>query len=210
MTEALKTPFIYALNRHTQARAHAVQALLGKALPCTVVSVQPGPVVTVKFDVNSYFTIPQITMPVSTPEYFRMPIQVGDRGLAVPGTVAVAQASGFTSATPNLGVTGNLSTLTFQPISSKKFFAVDPNAATLYGPNGVVLEDSQKHTVLTLTPDSGVTLTMPAGQKLAITGDLTVTGAITAGFGGGDSVTVQHHEHPTAPSGPVSPPTPGT
>ena len=36
------------------------------------------------------------------------------------------------------------------------------------------------------------------------------TGNITAGHGGGDSVGLQTHEHPTAAAGAPSPPTPGT
>ena len=44
-------------------------------------------------------------------------------------------------------------------------------------------------------PDGGLHLVMPAGKTLAITGNLTVTGEITAGFGTGDSVTLQRHTH---------------
>lgn len=42
------------------------------------------------------------------------------------------------------------------------------------------------------------------------TGDITATGNITAGQGGGDSVTLQQHKHPTAALGSPSAPTPGT
>lgn len=44
-----------------------------------------------------------------------------------------------------------------------------------------------------ITP-SGVNITAPT---VAITGNLTVTGSITAGEGGSDSVTLQHHQHGT-------------
>jgi phage baseplate assembly protein gpV len=44
----------------------------------------------------------------------------------------------------------------------------------------------------------------------AFVGNITATGEITAGFGGADSVTLQKHEHPTTPDGPMAPPVPGT
>jgi hypothetical protein len=43
-----------------------------------------------------------------------------------------------------------------------------------------------------------------------ITGDLMVSGNVTAGFGGNDSVSMQNHTHPTAPVGPPSKPTAGS
>jgi hypothetical protein len=61
--------------------------------------------------------------------------------------------------------------------------------------------------------DSGIVLADKNGNKIemkagsiAITGNLTVTGGVTAGFGGVDAVTLQHHLH-TANN---TPPTPGT
>ncbi len=45
---------------------------------------------------------------------------------------------------------------------------------------------------------------------IAITGNVTVTGDVTAGFGGGDSVTLQGHTHPDPEGGDVGPPNPGT
>ena len=50
---------------------------------------------------------------------------------------------------------------------------------------------------------SGISIAAPT---VAIIGDLTVTGGVTAGFGGADSVTLQHHKHPAN----NTPPTAGT
>ena len=47
-------------------------------------------------------------------------------------------------------------------------------------------------------------------QGLTVTGNITATGTITAGQGGADQVGLQTHNHPTAATGPPSPPTPGT
>jgi Phage protein Gp138 N-terminal domain len=56
----------------------------------------------------------------------------------------------------------------------------------------------------TFSGNTKITFSDAAG--VAITGKLTVTGSITAGYGGTDSVTVQQHLHPSN----GSPPTPGT
>lgn len=65
--------------------------------------------------------------------------------------------------------------------------------------------------------DDGITLADKNGNiietkpgSIAMTGNLTVTGGITAGFGTGDAVTLQNHTHPTTPPGPEAPPNPGT
>ncbi len=64
-------------------------------------------------------------------------------------------------------------------------------------------------TGMKLADKNGNVIEMKAGS-IAITGNLTVTGSITAGFGGGDAVTLQNHTHPTTPPGPEAPPNPGT
>lgn len=56
---------------------------------------------------------------------------------------------------------------------------------------------------ISVTSPTKVTITAPT---VAVDGDLTATGGITAGFGGGASVTLQHHTHPAN----GSPPTAGT
>lgn len=57
---------------------------------------------------------------------------------------------------------------------------------------------------------NGVVIETSAGGIVTITGELRVSGQITAGFGGGDAVTLQGHTHPTTPPGPEAPPNPGT
>ena len=60
---------------------------------------------------------------------------------------------------------------------------------------------------MTITTNGPVTINAPT---VVINGDLNVSGDVTAGYGGGDSVTLQHHKHPTAALGGPSMPTPGT
>ena len=196
MADHLKTPFVQSQQAASQQRAVHLANLLGKGLPCTVTAVMLGPVVTVAFDqTHSIFNIPPITMPVNTPEYIRLPIQVGDKGRAHPGSTQVQTLSGLGKGTPSLGLEGNLSTLVFHPVSSKNWSAVDPNALTMYGKNGVVLMDTGKKAVFTMTP-TGLTITIGTGTlTIDAAGNLKISGNITAGQGTGDAVTLQNHTH---------------
>lgn len=218
--QALKVPPQYALNGFVGARVAALAAAIGHGLPCKITEVLIGPLVTVSFQANSIWNLPSITMPVAgSTQYARPPYQVGDQGLAMPADVALANITGQSKAVPSFlgrGTTdGNLATLAFHPLSGPAWPQINNgNAWVIYGVSGggVVLQDSAtgSKTTLNLT-DAGITITANNGTgTIAITGNLTATGGITAGFGTGDSVTLQHHEHPTAPSGPVSPPMPGT
>ena len=148
-----KTPFTTSLNRFAEQKAQSAIDLLGKALPCSVVTVVSSGIVTVKFEIQTtVFTIPNVTMPVGRSEYIRLPIQVGCKGVAFPADVYVGGMSGLGGGVASLTQPANLSALVFFPIGNTSEFAVDPNAFTAYGPNGCVLEDEAKKTTYTLTP----------------------------------------------------------
>ena len=57
--------------------------------------------------------------------------------------------------------------------------------------------------------DAAGNVTIQTSGHVTINGDLRVTGAVTAGYGGGDAVGLQTHTHPT-PAGQSSAPTAGT
>ena len=64
---------------------------------------------------------------------------------------------------------------------------------------------------LQIRSDDGNTFVeIASGGIVNIKGDLRVTGAVIAGYGGGDQVALQTHKHPTAGTGAPSSPTPGT
>ena len=74
-------------------------------------------------------------------------------------------------------------------------------------------------TTLALGADGSATLTLPPGKQLTFvasttlfSGDVRVTGEATAGYGTGDSVTLQRHTHGGVQTGggSTSAPTPGT
>jgi len=159
-TNAQKTPFLRTLNDIARRGGANSNASLGKVLPCTVSKVM-GSIVTVNFQVNAGVqTIPPATMPVMGPEYIRYPIQVGCKGMAVAADAFLGQMSGLGTGTATLAQPPNLSALVFMPFGNVDFFAVDPNALVLYGPNGVVLRDSANMANLTLTPNQ---ISMSAG-----------------------------------------------
>jgi len=215
---AQKVPFVRSMNLFAQRRALDAIQLLGKALPASVTAVN-GSIVTVKFEVQSLFTLPKVTIPALVWQYVRIPIQVGDTGMVMPADADLGGVDGLGHGTADLTTPANLSALVFVPVASKNWSASeDPNAVVIYGPDGVVLRDAGKKTTLTLTP-TGIVITLPAGDQVAITGDLAVTGNlllggtiqahpggtytgaiqtsgnVIAGFGTGDQVGLQTHTH---------------
>lgn len=148
---ALKTPLTKSLPRMADRKALEAINRTGRALPCSVTKVV-GAIVTVKFEVQSGFTLSPVTMPLFGPEYIRYPIQKGDKGFTVPADVYLGGMSGLGGGTADMSQRGNLSTLVFFPIGSKNWTNVDPNAVTIYGPNGVVFRDTNSKSSVILLP----------------------------------------------------------
>jgi hypothetical protein len=199
-SNAQKTPLARTLNQFAERKVIGAISLLGRALPAKVTAVS-GSIVTVAFQVNAApYTLPSVTVPLAGPEYSRPPTQRGDLGVVFPADAYLGGVSGLGGGVADLKMRANLSSLVFFPIGNKGWGeSDDPNSFVIWGPDGVILRTGNKSVTLTLS-SSGI----------AIKGDLTVTGEITAGFGGADSVRVQTHTHPTAGTGAPSPPTPGT
>ena len=167
-----KTPLGRSLNVFAAKRAQDAIQLAGKALPCSVVSVD-GAIVTVNFEVNSPFTLPDVTIPLFGPEYIRYPIQPGDNGVVLPADAYLGGVSGLGGGVADLTLPANLSALVFLPIGNTEWSAVDPQSVTLYGPNGVVLKDTSGATTFVLTPTS---ITMVSQQSVTATcGGTTMT-----------------------------------
>lgn len=175
-----KTPFALTMNRFASGKAQDAIQGLGKALPCSVVSVS-GAIVTVKFEVQSEFTLPNVKMPLFGPEYIRYPIQAGCKGVAFPADASLAGMSGLGGGVADLTAPANLSALVFFPIGNANWSSVDPNAVTVYGPNGVVLKDTGGGTTVTLTG---------GGIVIHTGGDVVV-----------DGVSIKHHHHSNVQTG---------
>lgn len=175
MSNAQKTPFVRAMGSFAQRKALDEIQKRGSALPGHVVAVN-GPIVTVNFDVKGA-TLHEITMPVFGAEYIRLPIQVGDKGVAFPASIYLGGVSGLGGGTADDTLRGNLSALVWFPIGNKNWSAVDANAVTIYGPNGVVLKDTSGAASITLTP-SGITMTCGGHTILINSSGVTIDGRV--------------------------------
>ncbi|MFM0500354.1 phage baseplate protein [Paraburkholderia caffeinilytica] len=194
----LRTPLVSTLPVGVRVQIADAMQLQGKSLPCHVISVT-GPLITVAFDLApSVWTLPQITVPLFGPEYVRYPIQPGDKGYVVAVDTPVGFSSGQASSPADLSQPGNLESLFFMPIGNAKWVAVDPNAVTAYGPNGVVLRDTASGSVITLLPGSitmttgSCSLTMSADTITLQAPNIVLDGQLTQGTeSGGYPATLQ-------------------
>jgi hypothetical protein len=215
----LKTPIVFYQPLAMRTATQNENQQRAQGLPCHVVKVVSSGIVEVAFDVTGPpYTFPQSTLPVHMSEWGRIPVQVGDKGYAVPADAYLGGVTGLGGGTADLVRRGNLTSLAFQPLGNASWPAVDPNAYTLYGPNGAVLKDQQDKNNFTLTPNAvtltltvgDVTITVPSGQRVTINGDLHVVGTIYVTgdiLVGPSSISFLSHIHGT-PSGNSGPPLP--
>ena len=185
-----KTPLLYGLHKHASQKADDAVQILGKALPCHVVKIE-GQIVTVAFDVDGPFTLPQVKMPIHTSAYDWLGLQVGDKGAAVPIDVYLGGVSGMGGGKADLTQRANLSTHRFVPITNNTWKPPgngDQDDRILTTKKGVLLVGAGKD-------DKLATLYVNDQGQIIIHGDLRVSGAVIAGYGGGDSVTLQNHTH---------------
>jgi hypothetical protein len=142
------------MNRFARDKFSAQQQVMKKSLPATIVEMDPtNTIATVQFEIDSQFTLPQVKMPVYGPQYVRWPLKKGDKGVVLSGDTALGAMSGLGEGVATLATQFNLSTGVFFPMGNTGFDDTDDAKATLvYAPNGVILRDDQKKSVLTLTP----------------------------------------------------------
>jgi hypothetical protein len=171
MSIAQKSPYARTLPLFAKGASLDQIARQGLCLPGHVVSVS-GAIVTISFDVNG-LTLGQVTMPLASPTYIMLPIQAGDKGVAVPASFYLGGVSGIGGGTANDVQRGNMATLWWEPIGSTSFTTPDPNSVVIRGPNGVILQDISGGTVATLTP-TGLTITSASGTLTFTAGGHTV------------------------------------
>lgn len=150
---AQKTPLSRTLTTYVDGMIRKEIQKLGKALPCQVVDIDAtGTIVTVSFQLSDA-QLPQVQLPVAGAEYIRYPIQKGSLGVTFPADTYLGQVTGLGSGAASLTRRANLSTLVFFPVGNKNWTATDDaQAVVIYGPNGVILRDTNKKSTLTLTP----------------------------------------------------------
>ena len=165
-SNAQTTPFGLSQNRFARQKALDVIQQTGRSLPCTVTNVRAS-IVTVSFQISTVTLLP-VTIPIIGSEYVRLPIQIGCQGFTLASDAYLGGVSGLGGGVADLTQRANLTALVFAPIGNVNFSSVDPNAVTIYGPNGVVMRDTGSDSVVTVTPGSivmvsnGNTLTLSA------------------------------------------------
>ena len=173
-----------SLNEIAIKRALEVVHARGKSLPVRVIAVT-GQIVTVDFSPldTSPWTLSPITIPTQQSPYIYWPTQVGDTGVAAAADAYIGGISGLGAPTGTLlRKHGNLSTLYFVPIGTKAFAPINPNAAQIQGPDGVILRTTTGTTSSVVTDQNGTTVTYGAntivinGSEISLTvGTSTVT-----------------------------------
>lgn len=150
--------FIYSQNLVgvIDSQIGATAQVDGWELPCVVKSISgDGLFVTVEFQIaQGEFPITQITIPIAESEYVRLPIQIGTVGITKKVTADISYISGQRDGLSTLNSYGNLNTaLCFVPITNKKLFPATPdkNALWLYGPDGVIIQDTSGNSKVTVS-----------------------------------------------------------
>lgn len=153
-----KLPIFASMNEAAQKQSRRTEHMTGRSMPASVVSVD-GQIVTVKFEVKSDFTLPQLQVPIFGSEYIRLPIQVGCKGIVVPSDYYIGAMSGMGAGTASLNKQGNLSNLVFLPIGNKSWSKHDGDTLTLYGVSGVEITDKDGGKSLISIKEDGITMT---------------------------------------------------
>jgi hypothetical protein len=204
-----KTPVGPSLSRiGMQAAATAIQQF-GRALPCTVTAVS-GQMVTVKFEVNTPFTLYPITIPIIGSQWLRIPVQEGDQGMTVACDTYLGGVSGLGGGVATMTPRLNMTSLAFAHISQTTWPASpNPNAAWINGPQGAILSDTAQTVVVYANKETGeVTITAPTSIVLNAP-DVTInaTTSFTINSGGktwtfnaaggtlSDGVVLETHDH---------------
>jgi hypothetical protein len=200
------------LNQVAINKAQQAIKSLGRALPCRVTGVS-GKIVTVEFELDTTpWTLPPITIPKAESPYFTAPTQVGDTGMTMPADAYLGGVSGLGGGTADLRQRGNLTALVFVPIGQKSFSPIDPNAAQVQGPNGVILRTMQGPTSSVVTNQSGTTITFGTTTLVVNASGITLTvGGQTFTWGGSQAVSTLPIRAPDVilPNGAVNPHTHG-
>jgi hypothetical protein len=133
------------MNQWSNKRTNTSQERQTKSIPCHVQKVDKD-FITVAFETqNSIFTPPTVKIPQSMSQYGRDPTQVKDKGYAVPSNYYLGGVTGDAGGSTNFYPRGNLTAISFQPVSHKQNPDRDYDQLThMGGPNGWTVGSFQK------------------------------------------------------------------
>jgi hypothetical protein len=141
--DAQKHPFHKLLTTWSNSKVNEHFQRAPKSIPCHVTKVDKD-FVEVQFETHdNTLTPPTVKLPQSFSPYGRHPTQVGDKGYAVPSDYHLGGVSGWPGGGTNYYPRGNLSPLSFQPVSHVDNPKRDYDKHTIVGgPNGIHLVQS--------------------------------------------------------------------
>jgi hypothetical protein len=206
-----KIPLAISLSNFTEQTVQEGLSGLGQVYPCTVKSVglngSGNAIVTVNFEINpvsstgTKITLLPVTMPIAESKYIRIPVRVGDQGIAVSASVRIGGITGLGTGLAPLSPASNLGALVFMPISNVNWETLDPNAVVINAPNGAIIRTIDGKAIVTISKDqikldyNGKNIIIN-GSNITINGDLQVNGKINStGDISAGSVTMETHTH---------------
>lgn len=181
MDQSRKLPIYASLVETARKTSTRAVHMDGRSMPATVVSVS-GSIVTVNFELESGFTLPQIAVPVFGAEYIRQPIQKGCKGVVIASDYYLGAMSGLGPGRATLPKRGNLSNLVFFPIGNSGWSSVDSDTLTMYGVSGVKILDKLGGSSYVEVEEGAITLSngnstvKMNGGNVEITGTLIING----------------------------------
>jgi hypothetical protein len=174
-----------------------------KRLPVSVVSIdKTNSIITLKFETDGMpYTLPNVTVPLSGPEYIRYPIKPqtmqqggqsggggsggqgqgqgqmmpGDFGFVTSADSNIGNMSGLGPNTPaNFTLPANLSPLIFTLMGNKDWTPHDDQTALMgYAPTGTIHRDTNKKSKHIVHPTNGITSQTGAQDKTGPTSNPT-------------------------------------
>lgn len=142
---ALKMPLSTTIGRHAIQKSNDYAHVPAKGLPCRVVKIEKD-IVEIAFEgSNGVWNMPHRKIPQAFSPYGRDPTQVGDKGFASPSDYYTGGVTGLGGGQSNWGPRGNLTPLSFHPLSKKKPEERDYDQYTgAGGPKGLKLLQEAK------------------------------------------------------------------
>ena len=188
-----KIPFADSLSNAIQTKIEENEQSSGQCYPCHVIEVN-GAIVTINFDVIAPdgVTLPPVICPIAESQYVRLPVQVGDKGIAISANTRLGGISNLGLGYAPLINPSNLGGLVFMPIGDKKWFTVDGAYLFMYGINGVELTTINQDCKLTLN-SSGITINLNGGNLTINNGNTTMNGNLVVNGNISNTGTLQNN-----------------
>lgn len=140
-----KHPLSYRLNTWNTTRINNFAEGQPKSMPCHVTKVDKDFIQVAFENQNNVFTLPIVRMAQGWQQYSREPTQVGDKGVAMPGSYYIGGVSDYAGGKTDFYPRGNLTTLQFHGLSHEKNPSRDYDQLThMGGPNGWIVGWYQK------------------------------------------------------------------